>query len=148
MIPFHSLSPAILLLLFCTDARHRLISHAQTHATMSRGECLDQQKFCSGATIKACGETDEPGAPPPPRRKACSCCCWPAASSTGGGGESRLNSALACNTSLARVINSRVRSACNAACPRVLCTRKAAAGFEMRAVRQIQPSGRRPVTCG
>ena len=86
--------------------------------------------------------------PPPPRRKACSCCCWPAASSTGGGGESRLNSALACNTSLARVINSRVRSACNAACPRVLCTRKAAAGFEMRAVRQIQPSGRRPVTCG
>ena len=66
MIPFHSLSSAILLLLFCTDARHRLISHAQTHATMSRGECLDQQKFCSGATIKACGETDEPGAPPPP----------------------------------------------------------------------------------
>ena len=66
MIPFHSLSPAILRLLFCTDARHRLISHAQTHATMSRGECLHQQKFCSGATIKACGETDEPGAPPPP----------------------------------------------------------------------------------
>ena len=66
MIPFHSLSPAILLLLFCTDARHRLISHAQTHATMSRGECLDQPKFCSGATIKASGETDEPGAPPPP----------------------------------------------------------------------------------
>ena len=66
MIPFHSLSPAILLLLFCTDARHRLISHAQTHATMSRGECLHQQKFCSRATIKACGETDEPGAPPPP----------------------------------------------------------------------------------
>ena len=69
MIPFHSLSPAILLLLFCTDARHRLISHAQTHATMSRGECLHQQKFCSGATIKACGETDEPGAPPPPGAK-------------------------------------------------------------------------------
>ena len=108
MIPFHSLSSAILLLFFCTDARHRLISHAQTHATMSRGECLDQQKFCSGATIKACGETDGPGAPPPPRRKACSCCCWSAASSTGGGGESRLNSALASNTSLARVINSRV----------------------------------------
>ena len=55
MIPFHSLSSAILLLLFCTDARHRLISHAQTHTTMSRGKCLDQPKFCSGATIKASG---------------------------------------------------------------------------------------------
>ena len=64
MIPFHSLSPAILLLLFCTDARHRLISHAQTHTTMSRGKCLEQPKFCSGATIKASGETDE--SPPPP----------------------------------------------------------------------------------
>ena len=69
MIPFHSLSSAIPLLLFFTDARYRLISHAQTHATMSRGECLHQQKFCSGATIKACGETDEPGAPPPPGAK-------------------------------------------------------------------------------
>ena len=70
MIPFHSLSPAILLLLFCTDARHRLISHAQTHATMSRGECLHQPKFCSGATIKASGETDGPGAPPPGAKHA------------------------------------------------------------------------------
>ena len=66
MIPFHSLSPAILLLLFCTDARHQLISHTQTHTTMSRGKCLEQPKFCSGATIKASGETDAPGAPPPP----------------------------------------------------------------------------------
>ena len=65
MIPFHSLSSAILLLLFCTDARHQLISHTQTHTTMSRGKCLEQPKFCSGATIKASGETDE-SAPPPP----------------------------------------------------------------------------------
>ena len=66
MIPFHSLSSAIPLLLFFTDARYRLISHAQTHTTMSRGKCLDQPKFCSGATIKASGETREPAAPPPP----------------------------------------------------------------------------------